>query len=102
MVLEGPCTRDTPCGGRERGATGAFGRGVVATPLPNTQNCGMSRDRGVATPWSATGGVCVASAPLSLSSSVFCARGSHDCLRVAPLKNEIAPKSFVTRSRPQS
>ena len=29
MVLEGPCTRDTPCGGRERGATGAFGRGVA-------------------------------------------------------------------------
>ena len=64
MVLEGPCTRDTPCGGRERGATGAFGRGVAATPLLHTQNCGMSRDRGVATPWSATGGG-VASAPLS-------------------------------------
>ena len=47
MVLEGPCTRDTPCGGRERGATGAFGRGVAATPLLHTQNCGMSRDRGV-------------------------------------------------------
>ena len=56
MVLEGPCARDTPCGGRERGATGAFGRGVAATPLLHTQNCGMSRDRGVATPWSATGG----------------------------------------------
>ena len=64
MVLEGPCTRDTPCGGRERGATGAFGRGVAATPLLHTQNCGMSRDRGVATPWSATEGG-VASAPLS-------------------------------------
>ena len=63
MVLEGPCTRDTPCGGRERGATGAFGRGVAATPLLHTQNCGMSRDRGVATPWSATEGG-VASAPL--------------------------------------
>ena len=24
MVLQGPCTRDTPHGGRERGATGAF------------------------------------------------------------------------------
>ena len=55
MVLEGPCTRDTPCGGRDRGATGASGRGVAATPLLHTQNCGMSRDRSVATPWSATG-----------------------------------------------
>ena len=42
----------------------AFGGGVVAaTRLLHTQNCGMSRDRGVATPWSATGGG-VASAPL--------------------------------------
>ena len=56
MVLEGPCTRDTPCGGRERGATGVFGRGVAATPLLHTQNCGMSCGRGVATTWSATGG----------------------------------------------
>ena len=49
----------------ERGATGAFGVGVAATPLLHTQNCGMSRDRGVATPWSATGGGGgVASAPL--------------------------------------
>ena len=70
MVLEGPCTRDTPCVcGRERGATGAFGRGVAATPLLHTQNCGMSRDRGVATPWSATGGGGVASAPLSRRAS---------------------------------
>ena len=69
MVLEGPCTRDTPCGGRERGATGAFGRGVAATPLLHTQNCGMSRDRGVATPWSATGGG-VASAPLRAENPV--------------------------------
>ena len=50
-----------PPGGRERGATGAFGEGVAATPLLHTQNCGMIRDRGVATPWSVTGG-CVASA----------------------------------------
>ena len=42
----------------------AFWGGVAATPLLHTQNCGMSRDRGVATPWSATGGG-VASAPLS-------------------------------------
>ena len=46
----------TPPAVAERGATGAFGRGVAATPLLHTQNCGMSRDRGVATPWSATGG----------------------------------------------
>ena len=32
------------------------GGGVAATPLLHTQNFGMSRDRGVATPWSATGG----------------------------------------------
>ena len=64
MVLEGPCARDSPCGGRERGATGAFGRGVAATPLLHTQNCRMSRARGVATPWSATEGG-VASAPIS-------------------------------------
>ena len=43
-------------GGPERGATGPFGAGVAATPLRHTQNCGMSRDRGVSTPWSATGG----------------------------------------------
>ena len=49
----------------ERGATGALRGGVAATPLLHTQNCGMSRDRGVATPWSATGGGGVASAPLS-------------------------------------
>ena len=48
--------RHPPRGGRERGATEAFGGGVAATPLLHTQNCGMSRDRGVATPWSATGG----------------------------------------------
>ena len=42
----------------------AIGGGVAATPLIHTQNRGMSRDRGVATPWSATGGG-VASAPLS-------------------------------------
>ena len=32
------------------------GTSVAATPLLHTQNCGMSRDRGVATPWSARGG----------------------------------------------
>ena len=48
---------------RERCDRGAFGRGVAATPLLHTQNCGTSRDRGIATPWSATGGG-VASAPL--------------------------------------
>ena len=48
--------RHPPRGGRERGATGVFWGGVAATPLLHTQNCGMSRDRGVATPWSATAG----------------------------------------------
>ena len=77
MVLEGPCTRDTLRGGRERGATGAFGGGggAAATPLLHTQNCGMSRDRGVATPWSATAGG-VASAPLRKSPF---SRDSRDC-----------------------
>ena len=43
--------------GRERCDRGLpLGGGVAATPLLHTQNCGMSRDRGVATPWSATGG----------------------------------------------
>ena len=58
MVLAGPhkSPATTPCGGRERGATGAFGSGVAATPLLHTQNCGVSRDRGVATPWNPTGG----------------------------------------------
>ena len=51
-------------GGRERCDSGLWGGGVVVTPLLHTQNCGMSRDRGVATPWSATVGG-VASAPLS-------------------------------------
>ena len=38
MVLEGPCTRDTPRSGRQRGATGAFGGGggVAATLLLHT------------------------------------------------------------------
>ena len=43
---------------------GPLGGGVAASPLLHTQNCGMSRDRGVATQWSATGGG-VACAPLS-------------------------------------
>ena len=59
-------------GGREKGATGVFGGGgVAATPLLHTQNCGMSRGRGVATPWSATGGGGVASAPLRLVPAIF-------------------------------
>ena len=37
-------------------ALGGGGGGVVATPLRHTPNCGKSRDRDVATPWSATGG----------------------------------------------
>ena len=53
-----------PRGGRERCDRGLWGGGVAATPLLHTQNCGMSHDRGVATPWSATGRG-VASAPLS-------------------------------------
>ena len=78
-------TRDTP--GRwqcyaflpraKRSAIGAFGMGcdralwgggggcVAATALRHIQYCGKSRDRGVATPWSATGGG-VVSAPLSM------------------------------------
>ena len=49
---------------RERCDRGLWGAGgVAATPLLHTQNCGMSCDTGVATPWSATGGG-VASAPL--------------------------------------
>ena len=44
----------------------SLGRGVAATPLQHTRNCGKSRDGGVATPWSATGGG-VASAPLRSS-----------------------------------
>ena len=35
------------------------GGGVAATPLRHPQNCGKSHDRGVATPWSATGGCIV-------------------------------------------
>ena len=50
----------------ERGATGAWGGGVVAaTPLLHTQNCGMSRDRGVAYTVERDRGGGVASAPLS-------------------------------------
>ena len=49
--------RHTPRGGRERCDRGLWG-GVAATPLLHTQNCGMSRNRGVATPWSPTGGGC--------------------------------------------
>ena len=46
-------------GDRERGVRQArLGGGVAAGPLLHTQNCGMSRDRGVGTPWSATGGGC--------------------------------------------
>ena len=38
MVLEGPCTRDTHCGGRERGATGAFGEGCSCdTPATHSE-----------------------------------------------------------------
>ena len=54
----------SPLQGSGWGAIGPFGRGVAATPLLHTGNCGKSRDRGVATPWSATRGG-VASAPLS-------------------------------------
>ena len=51
-----------------------FGGGVAATPLRHTRNCGKSRDRGVATPWSATWGAPgegVASAPLSSCGIAF-------------------------------
>ena len=85
MVLAGPCTRDTPCSGRERGATGAFGRGVAATPLLHTQNCRMSRDRGIATPWSATEGGC----------SVYPTKGaaSENCSVVGVIFNIISAKT---------
>ena len=57
--LGGPMHRDTPRSGREREVRqGPLGGGVAARPLLHTQNCGVSRDRGVATPWSATGGGC--------------------------------------------
>ena len=66
----------------ERGATGAFGGGeggVAATPLPHAQNRGMSSDRGVATPWSATGRGCS-----------VCATKSPTPARIAPtLKIEV-------------
>ena len=57
-VVEGPCTRDTPPRWQREVRQGPLGGGggVAATPLLHTQNCGMSRDRGVATPWSATAG----------------------------------------------
>ena len=54
----GPMHPRHPRAMAERGATGAFGGGVAATPLLHIQNCGMSRDRGVATQWSAIGGGC--------------------------------------------
>ena len=44
-------------------ATPAQIAATAATPLRHPRNCGRSSDRGVATPWSATGGG-VASAPL--------------------------------------
>ena len=56
--------RHPPVVGQREVRQGPLGGGVAATPLLHTQNCGMNRDRGVATPWGATGGV-VASAPLS-------------------------------------
>ena len=55
MVLEGPCTRDTPCGGRERGATGSLGGCSCDTPATHSelrnelrQGCSytVERDRG--------------------------------------------------------
>ena len=69
-------TRDTLKGGPGRGATGPFGGAVAVTSLRHTRNCGKNRDGGVATPWSATRGGGVASAPL----------------RAARLQNEIAPE----------
>ena len=75
---------DTPQGVRDGVREGPFGGpgggGVAATPL----NCGKSLDGGVATPWSATGGV--ASAPLSL----FC--------RFCPLSFAIAPPPDLLQS----
>ena len=46
--------------GVRQGPLGGGGGGVAATPLRHTHNCGKSRDRGVATPWRATGGGSVA------------------------------------------
>ena len=65
MVLEGPCTRDTPRGGRERGATGASGGGCSCdTPATRSelrneprQGCSYTVER--------DGGGDLASAPLS-------------------------------------
>ena len=56
------------------GCDRALGGGVAATPLLHTGNGGNSRDRGVATPWSATAGD-VASVPLSVSQKGGFAKG---------------------------
>ena len=66
--MEVQTTRDTLQEVPGWGATGPFTNGVAATPLRHTRNCRKRRDRGVAIPWSATGGG-VASAPLSPQNS---------------------------------
>ena len=79
--------------------------GVAATPLLHTQNCGMSRNRGVATPWSATGGG-VASAPLSfldvLNRSRFKSWSTSDSKslanRACDLKRENSKTSTAIRT----
>ena len=68
-----------PPGGRERCDRGLWGRGAAATPLLHTQNCGMSRDRGVATPWSATWGGC------SVCPTKFPKRGASQFPMAVPL-----------------
>ena len=55
---------------RERCDRGLWEGCSCDTPPKHTQNCGMSRDSGVATPWSATGGG-VASAPLRVFPELF-------------------------------
>ena len=48
-------TRHPPAVAEREARQGPLGVGVAVTPLLHTENCGMSRDRGVATPWSAIG-----------------------------------------------
>ena len=52
-----PRAKTSATGGSGMGCDRALGgRGVAATPLQHTRNCGKSCDGGVATPWRATGG----------------------------------------------
>ena len=97
--LGGPMhPRQPPAVAEREVRQGPWGGGVAATPLLHTQNCRMSRDRGVATPWSATGGVCSV-CPTKPKITCFLAGWAKVILVFSRKSSEKSPPNYSMRFR---